>query len=163
MLDSGEILFAIHEGFCVLKLRGTLTFRNSACFISFLKATINKSSIKNVIFDLQDCEYLDSTIIGIIAITANSISKGKHRKPVISSAPPQIRTILETMGFDKGILLKDEENVNVAEMNALPESPASLSNYAAIVLEAHKALMSMNDKNKSLFRNIVDSLENQIQ
>ena len=67
------------------------------------------------------------------------------------------------MGFDRVFfLITDAEGLQEG-LAPVPDVELSDREKARMILEAHKALINLNEKNKDVFKNVVDALEEELE
>jgi anti-anti-sigma regulatory factor len=65
--DSGVLVNIDDNGICRIKLVGDLRYDSSAKgFIEFVNTKLTDEKISDIIIDTQDCDYIDSTNVGIL-------------------------------------------------------------------------------------------------
>lgn len=157
-MSSGHILYAIHNGTYVLRFTGEIRAPMCATLDNFLERMFIDGGINAILIDLTRTDYIDSTALGLIAKTAVFLQLHNGRKPIIVSTNPDITRVLESMGFDQVFLILDcccDEDV----LSELPEVEPSEQEMMTKVIDAHRVLMSLSDKNQATFKSLVDALE----
>jgi len=81
--------------------------------------------------------------------------------PTLVSVNDNITRVLLSMGFDKVFVLVKQLDEDLEPMQELAEGDFSDLSVQQKVLEAHRTLMGMNQKNHQEFKNLVDVLESQ--
>jgi anti-anti-sigma factor len=171
-MNSGKILYARHERFLILKLVGIIryaslrdTSRSTASFQPFLKRCFQWRDFDHVLIDLTETESIDSTNLGLLAQTAQFTLARWNRKPAILSTREDINAILESVGFDQVFHIFHEAPTALpAPFEELPDQgPDGGATPARVVLNAHRALMAINDKNKAAFKDVVQLLEQEVE
>ena len=162
-MTPGTIKIADHEGVYVIKMEGDVRLTLCLPFDEFIENMLSREDYSSIVFDLTHAQAIDSTTLGLMAKV--SIKSAQHNKdiPLVVTDNPGITRILVSMGFDDifrlvekaGFVISDDspENVIVAEKNG------NETEVKKKVLEAHKLLMNLNDKNKETFRELVETLE----
>ena len=81
-----------------------------------LKNLIEEKEKNNVVLNLEDIQYIDSTGLGTIAHTARKISEANGKIHVVCTKP-QVRKIFEVSGLvTKNIKLFEEEKEAILEL-----------------------------------------------
>lgn len=165
-MKAGNIHYAVHDGFVVLKLAGQIRYtvmRDSShlslALNAFLERLFQSERFENVLIDLTETETIDSTNLGLLAKVAHFTRERLDRRPVILSTRPDINTILDGVGFDQVFLIIHEPCLETKGWQCLESVPESESEMGRLILEAHRSLMNLNEKNKSAFKNVVEILE----
>lgn len=162
-MPKGEYQFAKEQNNYFIKLSGELKYTECGNFSSFINKLEKDKDFEDILVDISKAKYLDSTNLGLLAkISQLVIEKSNHRLTVITMNP-DVTELLRNIGFDDICLMVEEPtNINSSLMNIMgvDESEESM---AKIMLEAHRRLMNMNEKNKQEFKNVVELMEKQIK
>ncbi|MCD6288219.1 MAG: STAS domain-containing protein [Candidatus Hydrogenedentes bacterium] len=168
-MDNGRILFARYRGLVVLKLVGEIrytvkgSYRVSVSFDAFLDKLFEERDFKNVLIDLTETTGIDSTNIGLLAKIARFTMDNFGQKPTIISTNDDINRILDSVGFDQVFVILHEPHNFDQELEELPEMTVPDKELARLILDAHKALIELNEKNKNMFKNVVDVMEQSLR
>lgn len=160
---NGRALFSVHDGAYVLKLSGDVRVPICATLDKFIEGMFENPSLNAVIIDLSETHVIDSTALGLLAKIAIYYDKKFQSKPLLLSPNPDITRILLSMGFPQVFDLREEGLNSKPAMADLPRVSCSEDNACEKVLEAHRILMSMNDNNREIFRDVVQALEQATQ
>lgn len=158
-MQNGKILFAEQEGNYVLKFVGDVRMTLCSTLDRFLETMLENEGFKTVIIDLTETEGIDSTSLGLLAKISVKMKQHHQLRPTIISTNDDISRILLSMGFDKVFFLireNVEDNQNLQELSPMLESEDQMKER---VVDAHRVLMDLNDKNKETFKELVHSLE----
>lgn len=158
-MQNGKILFAEQDGHYILKFVGDVRLTLCSSLDRFLERMLESDSFKTVMIDLSKTDGIDSTSLGLLAKISVKLKNRKLLRPTIVSTQADISRILLSMGFDKVFtLIREtvEDSSQLRELAALQESEECVKDR---VVEAHRVLMSLNDKNNETFRDLVRSLE----
>ncbi|WP_373081818.1 STAS domain-containing protein [Zhongshania sp.] len=129
---------------------------------ALLDSAFSRGKIKNVLIDLTDASSIDSTGLGLLAKISNHISTHFKHKTAIFTTNPDITRTLDTAGFsDIFVILKQKPQLAINE-NDLPENFASDVETAEMILNAHRDLAGLNEKNWQEFRGVVSALEKEL-
>lgn len=158
---SGRILYAVHNGTYVIKFVGDVRVPLCASLEGFLEQMFSDNTLNSVLVDLSDTVAIDSTALGLIAKTAVFLREHQNKKPVILSTNPDVTRILDSMGFDRVFLMLDHAETPLDDLEELTLSEPSERDLTRHVIEAHRVLMSMNEKNKATFHDLVAALESE--
>ena len=161
MPDSnvGHALYAEHQGTYVLKLVGDIRASLCATLDSFIDSMFCDVKLRSILIDLSDTQLIDSTGLGLIAKIAVHIRKRFQEKPVIISTRPDITRILDSMGLEQVFDIIQEPSVISHAMHKVPLEECAEGYACQKVLEAHRVLMSLNEKNIETFKEVVAALE----
>ena len=156
---SGRILYAVHDGTYVIKFAGDVRVPLCASLEGFLDRMFSDPALQAVLIDLTDTVAIDSTALGLIAKIAVFLKQRVQKKPVILSTNPDVNRILASMGFDRVFLILEKAPAPEGSLDELPVSEPSQQELTRHVIEAHRVLMGLNEKNKATFRDLVAALE----
>jgi len=155
---AGEI-----EGKFFIKFIGNATMRNSKTIDELLEKLL-KEEAKDVIFDLEECNYMDSTMLGLIAKTAIKIKKNWKRTLYVLNTSNMIKSSFKSTGVNKLLEFIESESIKEESIEELEmkdfENKESKTKH---ILEAHKTLMGLTDENKKVFKNVVTLLEKELE
>ena len=70
---------------------------------------------------------------------------------------------LDAVGFFEVFLTEESCSVSKTELKALPMEGASYEDLGVSVLESHRILSELNDKNRDAFRSVVEGLEEELE
>ena len=157
----GKILFAERDGVQVLKFVGDVRVTLGPTISTFLSKLGQCKNFKSIIIDLTETEGIDSTSLGLLAKISLTTQEAFNTIPTIVSPNEDITRILESMGFDSVFVILKELITECGQLGELPAEIVSETNLRKQVLEAHKVLMSLNERNRGEFRELVHALENE--
>lgn len=156
---SGRILYAVHNGTYVIKFVGDVRVPLCASLEGFLERMFDDTELQAVLIDLSDTVAIDSTALGLIAKIAVFLRERRGKKPVILSTNPDVNRILNSMGFDRVFLILERAPGPDGKLDELPLNEPSQEELTRHVIDAHRVLMSLNEKNKATFHDLVEALE----
>ena len=167
-MSQGAIRVAEYKGVFVIKMEGDVRLTLCLSFDDFIERMFLKNDFCSVVFDLTDVEAIDSTTLGLMAKVSIKERELGFNDPIVVSSNPSITRLLVSMGFDDIFQFVGAEN-DVAVPNSqysrtevIQENTDDQDEVTRKVLEAHKLLMDLNDSNKTVFKELVTSLEDQL-
>ncbi len=158
-MQPGKILVAQQGGAFVIKLAGDVRLTFCATLDDFFDHMFAEPNFASVIIDLCEAENIDSTTLGQLAKLAINAKRIHHLVPVVLSSNPNITRILTSMGFERVFDIREQRPHTEQQLAELPVVAGSESVVHDKVLEAHRVLMGMNEKNNAQFRELVCALE----
>ncbi len=162
-MRENRYLAALEGSRCFLKLEGRLTYQICAPFDSFCCALTENSLVTEVIVDLCDAEYLDSTNLGILAGLAEYQLRKSGTKPCVCISGGDLRTILESMGLEEIMKLNETPasgpSIPYREIQAVSEVRRNLS---SLMYASHKTLSDLNERNRNSFASLLDLLGKEV-
>jgi len=158
-MTSGEVLVAFTNGTHVIRLRGDVRLNLCSALEKYLDDILARPDFSNVVIDLSQAEGVDSTTLGQIAKISILCRDRFGITPTISSPNASITRILLSMGFDQVFHIIDEPFADAADFVAWAAESVPEEIARDQVIAAHKVLMSLNERNKDVFKELVDCLE----
>ncbi|HET8711370.1 MAG TPA: STAS domain-containing protein [Spongiibacteraceae bacterium] len=158
-MQSGKILIAQQSGAFVIKLTGDVRLSFCSALDEFFERMFATPHFASVIIDLCEAENIDSTTLGQLAKLAITAKRTYNFVPVILSTNPNITRILRSMGFERVFDIRQQRPQSEATLAELPMVEGSESAVRETVLDAHRVLMGMNEKNHAQFQELVCALE----
>ncbi len=158
-MEPGRILVGDHNGIYVLKFTGDVRVTLCATVDSFLRVLLNRDDFRAVIVDLSETEGIDSTSLGLLARLSLETNRRFGFIPTLVSTQPDITRVLRTMGFDDVFHIVEEPLEEVGQLGELPPLETDEDDVRERVLDAHRVLMSLNDRNRENFQDLVTALE----
>lgn len=158
-MEKGTYLFA-HEGTsCIIKPVGRIDFLLGTDLNRFLDEIFTIEDLRNIIIDLSETEYIDSTNLGIMVKIREWLLRRTGRKTAIISTRPEITELLTTLSFDRLFVILDQQTTSPAEYTPLPHEQSGKTELKEVVANAHQYLASLNIKNRLVFRSVLDNLD----
>ncbi|MEI8247870.1 MAG: STAS domain-containing protein [Lentisphaerota bacterium] len=161
-MTDGKILYAKVDNRYFIKFTGTLRYTISRGLDIFLNKMFEDPVLEDVLIDMSEAEYLDSTNLGLLAKIASMTQKRFKRKVTLFSTNPNINFLLDNMGLSQVFLIVDKPDFTAGNLQSIPGLQDTEKERALVILEAHRLLMAMNEKNRDTFKNIVEVLEKEI-
>jgi len=159
-MDTGKIMMAEQNGSHVIKFVGDVRMTMCTTIEACLKTMFDKAEFTSVVVDLSETEGIDSTSLGLLAKISREAQSRTHQVPVMVSNKEDITRIVQSMGFEHCVyeitsgLSPSQANLEEVDIKPLDEREAHFK-----VLEAHKLLMDLNQKNYDTFKDLVQTIE----
>ncbi len=159
-MNAGEIFYAVAGDRGFLKLTGVIRHPLSQRLSQAARRVLDGAGVRNVVVDLQEALFIDSTCLGLLARVATRCLELGLARPIIVSTQKDVTGLLKTMGFDRVFVLLDSAGtydgalVDAAELAGLATRPDP-----RVILDAHRALAEMNEKNRHLFQSVIEILD----
>ncbi|MGJ8677794.1 MAG: STAS domain-containing protein [Akkermansiaceae bacterium] len=164
MIPNNSIL-ASHEGeFSWIRCEGKGSFLNSSTLKEWAEKEID-SGVKCLVVDLAECKGMDSTFMGTLAGLAMRLMKIPEGQLQVAEPGDKNRHSLEDLGLDALIDIEPDTSVwknHIQEIRShlqpcvpFQESEDQTSN----VLDAHKKLCQVDNRNTEKFATVLDYLE----
>src|SRR5690606_3277785 len=158
-MTSGKVQVAVCKGVHVIRLIGDVRLNLCSALEPYWDDLLKAPDFKQVLIDLSQTEGIDSTTLGQIAKISILCRDRFGFMPTIASPNSGITRILLSMGFDQVFHIIQEPFTDEAEFREWAADAVDEDKAREQVISAHRVLMSLNDKNKDAFRELVDSLE----
>ena len=145
-----------------LRARGSI--RAPLCYPlreSLLARLEESSDIPAVFVDLSDCDYMDSTFIGLLVALDRRLRKGSGGRLHVLRPSARCRELLQQMGL-VDLLLVEEQAVTMPEHMEEVEKPAGRPG-TEFVLRAHEALMETSEEARKKFALLREELERKLR
>lgn len=155
---EGRVLVAEHNGVFVLKLVGDVRLTLSSTIDQFVERMFACVSCQSVIVDLTETEGVDSTTLGMLAKMALFVRKQLHIRPLAVTDNDGIIRLLNSMGFEQIFDIQRTCAVCAVADYELQAATLDEKEAKARVLQAHQVLMTLNQKNRETFKELVDNL-----
>ncbi|MGM0575428.1 MAG: STAS domain-containing protein [Myxococcota bacterium] len=168
-MADGDILYATHDGLCILKLIGDIRYTTGpAAVISrslniFLDNLFEHEEFDHVLVDMTETTAIDSTNLGVLARLVTYMQERDAERPTLLSTRPDITRTLESIGFDRVFTIIEEPRDLDHELERLPQVEGSQREMLEIVLDAHRRLMELNEDNREMFAPAVELLDAEME
>lgn len=161
MVDKGRVLHASRGGIHVLRFIGDIRYPLSPSLERFLDQLFAEAQPAGFVIDLTETSSIDSTNLGLIARIANRMRTNGGGRVTLVSDREEINEVLTSMGFDRVFDIVQPGEPFPKETERVPLREADRETMLRTVLEAHRTLMALNERNRELFRDVVTLLEQQ--
>ncbi len=120
----------------------------------------NERGCNNFIIDFQSCSSMDSTFLGILVSVAIKVRKSAEGGSftLLNLRGRNLETVCN-LGIHQIADISSDEVNDVGELENLSSKPSNLNANVHTIYKAHKALMSLNEKNLRVFSDVVSYLE----
>ena len=163
MKSRCKVLQADCSGVHVLKLVGEVRLNLCSTIDKAIESTTKDPDFATVVVDLTETTLIDSTTLGMLAKLAIMAKKKSHFLPSIISTNPDITRIITTMGFETVFIILDKPAQTDRALKELPITELDEDELRASVLNAHKILMKLNEHNREQFKDLVATLEQDVE
>jgi anti-anti-sigma regulatory factor len=152
-----KALYAIDGDRCLLRLLGQIRFTECPPIDRFVKDKLQEGL--QFVVDLRETTLLDSTALGLLAQLAIHAREHQWPKPELWIANDQMRTLLESVCFDRvfGLVEAPMQSFPGREQ-AIEDAPSDAEELARQVASAHQDLIRLSLENKVAFQSVLDAL-----
>ncbi len=150
------IYYCHHHEAHYVKLCGEMRYTDAVKFHELSQHT-RHDMVSDLFIDMSETTFIDSTLLGAVTQLGLQFHRRGH-KPSLACQNEYIRHTIQTMGLDQlfrwGTMPKADMTWQImsGEENSLTSSD---------VLDAHQSLISVDEKNKEEFGELVEQLNNQ--
>jgi anti-anti-sigma regulatory factor len=158
------IIVGVFDGFSWIRCEGKGSFRNSPLMKAYAEERIGAGE-KHLVVDLDACTGMDSTFMGTLAGMASKLSAVDGGGLQIASADERNRRSLEDLGLDFLMEIDPPAAIWQSKLSTIrselkPIGTATDPRASGLhVLEAHRKLSALNEKNEQAFSTVVSMLE----
>lgn len=157
---TGRINVGDSDGTHIIHFEGDVRVGLCNAFDNYCQGMLKDSKFCAVVVDLTAANVIDSTALGSLAKLSLGVKALKGHVPTLICNSPNIQRILQNMGFDDVFNIVPQVDSSSVTLQTLPAlSDLAVDGTREKVIGAHRALMSMNDANKTKFKHLVDALE----
>ncbi|WP_428606949.1 STAS domain-containing protein [Sedimenticola sp.] len=162
-MSDGQILHGSHNGVEVLRYRGDVRHTICVALDRYLQQLLERPDLQGFVVDLTDVQSIDSTNLGILARLARAMQKAGLPKVTLISNQPDINELLDAVGFDQVFNIVDRQDTETEDLDEIQPEEAGDQRNSRLLLEAHRALMDLNEQNRALFKDVVKAFEKELK
>jgi anti-anti-sigma factor len=155
VLDEGR--------FAIVRVIGRGNFSNSMALKNFATLCYQRQPKAQLVIDLQQCDAMDSTFMGVVAGIAIANTRKGAPKIVVTNASDHCRRLLRNLGLASLLDFRAVEDPHADQINAAlaPATPVAPSRLEQIclTLQAHKELVAIDEQNGVRFQAVIEYLE----
>jgi len=142
------------------KLTGTLKYTTCGHFDTFLDSFLsNASDVEKAVIDLTEADFLDSTNLGFLAKIAQFMLDKNGSRTTIYCTSPDVNKTLRSVGFDDIFDMVESKSELNEEFGIIDPDEFEQKNKTLMMIDAHKCLMNINEKNQKTFKDVVSLME----
>ena len=158
-MDNGNVLHASHNDVHVLRFIGDIRYTLSPSIDRFLEEIFASSKPAGFVIDLTETDSIDSTNLGQLTRLATRMQRLDARRITIVSNRADINSVLNSMDLDEVFDIVEDTCLETDATQEVPQEDTDRETLAHTLIEAHRALMDLNERNREMFRDVVASLE----
>ena len=162
-MTSGQILHGTHNGVEILYYKGDIRHTLCVALDRYLQKLLDKQDFHGFVVDLTEAVSIDSTNLGILARLARAMQKAGLPKVTLISDQPDINELLDAVGFYQVFHIVEAQETVLDKLSDIPSIEEENVNTTKLMLEAHRALMSLNESNRSMFKDVVQAFEDELE
>ena len=165
-MSDGRILYAEQGNVCVLKFIGAIKLHNSLILDELCLQSVISAHAQQIIFDMRETEYLDSTALGSLASFAGCVAKELKLRPSAVVNDETLESLLFSVRLDKVMDISQFVDLEFDE-SAITQIDApgeeTERDMAIRSLKAHQALIDWSEDNAVQFKSVVECLESELK
>ena len=158
-MDSGNILHASHDDIHVLRFIGDIRYTLSPSIDRFLEDIFTRSKPAGFVIDLTETDSIDSTNLGLLARLAKRMKTLDTRRITIVSNRTDINSVLNSMALDEVFDIVEDVSLEIKATREVPQQDIDRETLTRTLIDAHRALMEINEHNRKTFQDVVTTLE----
>ncbi|MCF7927976.1 MAG: STAS domain-containing protein [Spirochaetales bacterium] len=173
MNNESDIFLVIHEDTAIYSLIGRITAARASVLVTSCEKL--PSQVRFLVFDLQNCSYIDSTTIGSFLKISRFMNE-RNGKLFLRHPSEEITAILDDMRLTRFFFILDETTDPQLEkeikelLETIPEESRIPLPYderdvldEAFILEAHRDIVDTAPHLKPEFEHLIELLEKTVQ
>jgi anti-anti-sigma factor len=161
-MHEGRVLYADHDHVHVLRYVGDIRHSIAPSVNRFIDNLLEHFEGENLVVDLSETEAIDSTNLGELARIAVLLAKRCSKRASIVSPRSEISQVLYSMAFDEVFdICTEHPSGNRGE--PIPSIAASKRESSQVILDAHRRLVEMSERNREQFSEVVELMEREME
>ena len=161
-MADGRVTYSQQQGWHVFHYAGRVDYTLAPPIDRFVEGLFSDGSVRPFVFDLSEARLLDSTNLGLIARAADRAQSGGGARSVIVCNNGDIEDVLDSMGFQDIFEIVPEHPLaarDEAQEDVVTGPSSSQGELLRTMLEAHRTLAGLNEKDREQFKDVVTMLE----
>lgn len=162
-MSAAQVRVAVDEQCAQVLVSGRATFACSPAVRRFAAAMLERN-IPNFMIDLSECDTMDSTFMGVLAMIGTG-ARERHINAEIVNASDYHKELLDTLGIDTLFSFSHTPNGSQVDWRALCHAEADADSplvQAEVMRDAHQMLMDVDEENIPKFRDVVRYIDEDI-
>jgi anti-anti-sigma factor len=152
----------------LVRIRGRGCSQIAPQFSRFAESLGMAHTPRQFVFDLAECEMMDSTFLGVLASVAATQQATGAGLLVCVNTRPHMRKILDTVGLSHLMEVRDElpahlQALDDAEVAPVAGGECSRVEQICLCLQAHRNLADLGEENRVRFQPVIEYLEQSLE
>lgn len=118
------------------------------------------NEIRSIYVDLSECEYMDSTFMGLLIGFNKKLNNSRHANITITKPSAESISHLEELGLDKVLEFTNDAVAFPADMELISQKEKISAEF---ILKAHENLIEISEDNRKRFKIVQELLSKQIK
>jgi anti-anti-sigma regulatory factor len=145
---------------CCIRIEGRGTMQESHAARDLALRTLDADPGAVVLYDLSDCDYLDSTFLGSVLELWRRFGKASPARYMVVATADRRRQLFGACGIDRLIVATETPPELRGEWCVLPASGTRNSReLMRHVMECHRTLAQVDSPMRAAFARIADQIE----
>jgi anti-anti-sigma factor len=154
----------------IIRVAGRANYQNSLALKQVFEKTSSENKSPNFVFDLERCDSMDSTFMGVVASIGLHQRRIRGTKSTVLNVSPHVRDLLDMLGLKFLLEIRDAE-ADGKSRPAVPEArfsdvvPPETTKLDRIIMmiEAHERLIDVSDQNEVKFKSVLETLHDSLE
>jgi len=155
-MTTPGILTHVQDSTATICIRGRATCMQGPGLRAFILRS-EAEGVRHFEISLDACEYMDSTILGILAMLAMGLRDDRWSVELLNT-PPRVRDQLTEMGLRSSLTMVSRSAPD-PEVTMTPLPAAPVADLAVTVREAHVTLGRLDPANVPRFAGVLEALD----
>lgn len=165
MNQEESVFIGRYDQTFIFKAKGQLTQKSLWDTNMAVQACMEDPSVADLLIDISDCAYMDSTILGILARWAISFARTHATQPfLIGLQGNLLENIFKRMNLTSLFYISTEpQHSPPATLSKVASSQQySEQEYAKYLLAAHQTLAGLSSENAKKFATVIECLKTEM-
>ena len=158
-MDKGTVLYASRDDVHVLRFIGDIRYTLSPSIDRFLERLFAGPTPAGFVIDLTETDSIDSTNLGLLVRIAKRMQSLDAQRVTLVSNRAKINSVLTSMALDEVFDIVEDTGPETSAAHEVPQENTDKATQTRTLIDAHRALMDLNDRNREMFQDVVALLE----
>jgi anti-anti-sigma factor len=154
-----HILHGSHNDVHVLRFIGDIRYTVSPSIERYLEKIFTGKKPAGFVIDLSETDSIDSTNLGLLVRIARRMQALDAPRVTVISSRPGINSVLSSMALDEVFDIVEDSTLESGVTREVPQQSDGREVLARSLVESHRSLMELNERNREMFKDVVSSLE----
>lgn len=154
-----QVLHASYNDVHVLRFIGDIRYTVSPSIERYLEEIFAGTQPAGFVIDLSETDSIDSTNLGLLVRIDKRMRAHDSPPLTVVSNRADINSILSSMALDEVFDIVEESALETGKTQEVPQERDGREVLARSLIDSHRALMDLNERNREMFRDVVSSLE----
>ena len=154
-----HVLHASHNDVHVLRFIGNIRYTVSPSIERFLEEIFAGNRPAGFVVDLSETDSIDSTNLGLLVRIHKRMRAHDSPGLTVVSNRADINSILRSMALDEVFDIVEASDLEPGVTQEVPQVRDGREVLERSLIDSHRALMDLNERNRDMFRDVVRSLE----